>query len=252
MEDYREQVRTEIVDIFRNKIKGRREPIRQPGDPDGAIGHWLETQFGLTANGYNAPDFKGFELKKDTRDKTTFGDWSADRYLFSTGVGACSRDDFLEIFGSPNPDGRFSWSGSCFPKVGFTNSFGQRIHVTNDGNVVATYDYAQDSRQNKDQIVPLAFRNGLIPLAYWTAENLRRKVEDKFNVFGWFSVRKNNQGFYDAIVFGDPIDFNFWISQVREGTIYLDSGMYQGNPRPYQNWRASNTLWDSLIVAVMS
>lgn len=28
----------------------------------------------------------------------------------------------------------------------------------------------------------------------------------------------------------------------------FDSGMYEGNPRPYSQWRANNNLWDSLII----
>ena len=35
---------------------------------------------------------------------------------------------------------------------------------------------------------------------------------------------------------------------VIQGIVFFDSGMYEGNPRPYSQWRANNNLWDSLII----
>jgi hypothetical protein len=82
-------------------------------------------------------------------------------------------------------------------------------------------------------------------------ESLRNHVEEKFNMLGWFSVRTNKDGHFDHLVFGQTIDFSLWISEVRRGIIYLDSGMMQGNSRNYSQWRASNTFWDSLIIKII-
>lgn len=38
-----------------------------------------------------------------------------------------------------------------------------------------------------------------------------------------------------------------WIKLVKQGVVFFDSGMYQGNKRPYSQWRANNSYWDSLI-----
>ena len=43
------------------------------------------------------------------------------------------------------------------------------------------------------------------------------------------------------------MNFNEWIDLVKQGIVYFDSGMHQGNPRPYSEWRADNTFWNSLI-----
>jgi hypothetical protein len=53
---------------------------------------------------------------------------------------------------------------------------------------------------------------------------------------------------YTNIQFGKPITFESWIDLVAEGVVFFDSGMYQGNSRPYSQWRALNDFWDSLII----
>ena len=50
------------------------------------------------------------------------------------------------------------------------------------------------------------------------------------------------------MVFGAPMDFETWIKHVVTGDIYFDSGMYQGNMRPYSQWRSDNVFWDQLVV----
>ena len=37
------------------------------------------------------------------------------------------------------------------------------------------------------------------------------------------------------------------IELVKKKVVFFDSGMYQGNKRPYSQWRANNKYWDSLI-----
>jgi len=57
-------------------------------------------------------------------------------------------------------------------------------------------------------------------------------------------------GIYDRIVFGDPINYKKWINGVERGEIFFDSGMYQGNKRPYSQWRAANSYWENLITGI--
>ena len=85
-------------------------------------------------------------------------------------------------------------------------------------------------------------------IASWSSEMMRKRVESKFNKFGWFKCIKNSNGIYSNIVFGDPINFESWISGVKNGLIFFDSGMYVGNSRNYSQWRANNAYWESLIV----
>ena len=84
-------------------------------------------------------------------------------------------------------------------------------------------------------------------IARWDKESIKAKLEDKFDKFGWFKCKKDKNGFYNKIVFGDPIKWKNWLDGVKKGLIFFDSGMHVGNKRPYSEWRADNKYWDSLI-----
>jgi hypothetical protein len=203
---------------------------------------------GLSVNGNNEPDFMGFEMKKDSRGKTTFGDWSPDEALYKAPHKELQREKFLELFGSPNVDkgGRYSWSGTVFPKVGKYNNYGQKLDVDRESNILAIYTHEKNSVASSKTQIPQRYTSGEIILAKWSNVTLRRKVESKFNQRGWFRCLKNSHGAYDRLQFGGPINFENFIQLFRNGTIYLDCGMHQGNNRPYMNFRANNDLWNSL------
>lgn len=80
------------------------------------------------------------------------------------------------------------------------------------------------------------------------SKTLKEKLEDKFNQLGWFTCKTDCEGNYDRICFGAPMTYDNWLELVKEGIVFFDSGMHQGNPRPYAQWRANNTYWDSLIL----
>lgn len=219
---------------------------------DGKEGHWLEKQMGLSLNGNNEPDMFGFEMKNGSKGKTTFGDWSASQYIFKTRSNPKStitRDDFLKIFGKPNPakGGRFSWSGEPCPKIIGYNSFGQKLSIDSSDSILAIYSYSKDARTNKAQIVPSVLQKDNLVIATWDSEWMRTKVERKFNQNGWFKCLKDTNGIYTYIAFGEPFTYDTWLGYVATGDIFFDSGMYQGNERPYSQWRANNNIWDSLI-----
>ena len=251
----RDEIKSIIEARFLANVKGKEPDLSDYNRRhDGAEGDWLTRQMGLTVNGNNEPDFMGFEMKKDSA-KTTFGDWSPDEALYKRISGQkalLSRDDFLKIFGSPKSDtdprkdGRYSWSGEVFPKVGKINKFGQSLEVSENGNIRALYSYEKDERTNKDVIIPEMFRKKRIQIALWSHETMKERVENKFNQLGWFKLVKNSQGKYSEIQYGHPINFEVFISMVRNGEIFCDCGMHQGNPRPYMTWRASHHIWDTL------
>lgn len=76
---------------------------------------------------------------------------------------------------------------------------------------------------------------------------LKKKLEDKFNDRGWFTCKTDETGAYSKICFGEPMTFDNWIKLVGKGIVFFDSGMYQGNKRPYSQWRVDNGYWNSLI-----
>jgi hypothetical protein len=243
----------EIIKRFDENVRGKKTGKMTTNiGHDGKDGHWLEQQMGIKANASNSPDLFGYEMKNDTTSKTTFGDWSADYYIYKNRRnphGLISRREFLEIFGKPNPDkkGRCSWSGEPCPKINTTNSFGQKLIVDSDNNIRAIYDFSKDIRLNKSQVVPPDMQKDNLTLAKWDVASISAKLEDKFNQKGWFKCLKDKQGVYVQIAFGKPIYFEEWIKWVKTGEVFFDSGMFQGNSRNYSQWRANNSFWDNLI-----
>ena len=249
----------EIINRFNNNVRGRKPDTSNSNqDHDGKSGHWLERQMGIAINNRTEADLFGYEMKNQTTSgKTTFGDWSADYYIFKdkdskyftskdTGV---NRERFMKIFGTYKSDkDRYSWSGKVTPKIKKFSRYGQKLTVDENKNIIAIYSYEQDSRENKIGIIPVNMQINNLILARWENNTMKKRVESKFNDKGWFKCLQNNLGMYTNIQFGKPITFESWIDLVSEGIIFFDSGMYQGNNRPYSQWRALNDFWDSLII----
>ena len=242
---------TKIVRLFNKNVRGKKSDTSSSNQRhDGKDGHWLETQMGIKHNRNNAPDIFGFEMKNQTSIKTTFGDWSPDFTLFKKKFRVMTRDEFLQVFGAPNieKENRYSWSGIPCPKISEFNTFGQKLEIDKNNNILAVYNFNEDNRKNKKTIVPKQFQKDYLVIASWSSEVMKKRVEKKFNKLGWFKCLKDKNGVYSGIVFGDPINFINWIKGAKKGSIFFDSGMYQGNPRPYSQWRADNKYWDSLII----
>ena len=259
----------EIIKLFKDNVKGKKADVTGTNEKhDGNKGHWLERQFGIEANADNKADLWGYELTNQTTSKTTFGDWSANQYVFTTQrylkyfKGATKgerQDSFVRMFGKPNKekDNRFSWSGSPCPKIFDYNDFGQKLIIENNNDIVAIYTYSKDKRENKDAIVPKELQIEELELARWYGEVsptkkrsdkcLKKKLEDKFDDKGWFTCKMDSTGVYQKICFGRPVNFDEWLGLVKKGIVFFDSGMYEGNKRPYSQWRANNDFWDSLI-----
>ncbi|MBU4690327.1 LlaMI family restriction endonuclease [Mycoplasma sp. ES3157-GEN-MYC] len=125
-------------------------------------------------------------------------------------------------------------------------------------DIVIKYSYSKDQRQNKHTIIPLQLQHGEIELARWfgstspssnsTDKSLKDKLENKFNQKDWFTCKTDSDGRYKEICFGGTFNFEQWIDLVTKGIVFFDSGMHQGNKRPYSQWRANNKYWDSLII----
>ena len=260
-----------LVDLFRKNVKGKTPDVSGRNvRHDGREGNWLEEQFGKHPDADNHADFFGYELKNQTTSKTTFGDWSANEYVYTntdfSGVFTSKKKyenqwAFCRIFGKPNMEkgGRYSWSGQPIPKYGKYNDFGQMLTIDNNRDIVVLYSYSKDNRENKEDIIPLLLQEENIVLARWYGINkptsaparqksLKQKLEDKFNDQGWFTCKKGEDGTYQKICFGKPMNYDNWLELVKTGMVFFDCGMYEGNKRPYQQWRANNHYWDSLIV----
>ena len=172
-----------IIELYRRNVKGKTPNVDGRNERhDGRKGHWLEEQFGINPNADNKADLWGYELKNETSSKTTFGDWSANVYVFTTPRYASlfagrykyeKQDSFLRIFGNPNEnkDGRYSWSGSPCPKIDSYNDFGQILLVESNNDIVALYSYSQDKRKDKANIVPKELQIENLEIARWYGEH---------------------------------------------------------------------------------
>ena len=118
----------QIIELFTKNVKAKSPNVNGKNKRhDGKKGHWLEQQFGIAANAKNEADLFGYDLKNETSSKTTFGDWSANIYVFTNPQYSSlfegnakyeKQDSFVKIFGKANKEkgGRYSWSGSPCPK----------------------------------------------------------------------------------------------------------------------------------------
>lgn len=258
------QQELEIVELFKRNVFGRNpNTSNKNSSHDGKTGHWLEEQMGIRANRNTDADILGFEMKDGTASKISFGDWSADYYIFKDSKYVDQNNsslfrrnnNFLYVFGKPNPDklgarseGRYSWSGEPIPKINQVNYYGACLLVDSSSNVIIKYSFSLDCRPDKASIVPLNMQIDNLTIACWYAEKLKKKVDAKFNQNGWFVCKKGTDGCYNQIAFGNPISFDDWIGMVKSGEIFFDSGMYETNNRPYSQWRANNSSLEKLFV----
>ena len=251
IEDDVTKKKQKIIKLFRENVKGKVANTSSSNSRhDGKEGHWLERQMGIKANNRSSSDLLGFEMKKDAT-KISFGDWSADTYLYKE-LKDLTREKFIKIFGKKNTvKNRWSWSGEPVPKIDDWNNFGQKLVIDENNNIKAMYSFHNDKRSDKASIVPKNLQKNEIPLAVWNSMSLERRIESKFGDNGWFICMKNSQGEYNKIGFGDPLSFDDWIQLVSEGKVFFDSGMYfdkaKPNNRPYSQWRANGVVWYSLI-----
>ena len=254
----------QIIKKFEESVKGKKQEITKGANSkhNGAKGHHLEELFNIKHNAGNNPDLLGFEMKDDTQSRMSFGDWSANYYIFNDPDyfnvfndknKKDRKNKFCRIFGSYKESSkRFSWSGTSAPKYEKYNEVGQKM-IIDDLDIKVIYNFQEDRRKDKGNIVPTIFQKNYLEIAIWfgyefekckkySGKPMKNKINDKFNNYGFFIVKTDKDGYYSDIVFGDPIDYNKFLNLIREGVIFFDPGMYDGNNvRMYQQWRINNS-----------
>ena len=258
---------------------------------DGKKGHWLEDMMGSKRDASNKPDLHGYEMKtgeKKTsfgdwgpdyfiyRDEEKFSNLIGKKGREKQKLNNKNKDEiFLKAFGAwRNADedsheykldgnsitwkdigkeGYYSWSGGPSPnKVSDeVNAFGQEIVINKNNSISIMYHYSEDTRKNKTKLVPKEFQIEKLELFGWSQEWLKEKVENKFNVNGWFKCNIKKGRFYE-IIFGDKITLSTWLKWVREGDVNFDPRMKERRPdgtdRYGMQWRASSAFWKSKAV----
>ncbi|NBX19054.1 MAG: LlaMI family restriction endonuclease, partial [Proteobacteria bacterium] len=131
------------------------------------------------------------------------------------------------------------------------NSFGQRLFVDDSENIIAEYSFKHDRRPDKEKILPQTLKlEKPVPIAQWSRDKIKKKLEKKFAQKGFFICLQNKDGVFNEIRFGGPLFFDDWIKCVKTGDVFFDPGMYQGNMRPYSQWRAGSNFWMKLLEPV--
>jgi len=248
------EILQELKELYKTNIKNNYFNIKNRTHC-GSEGHFIEKLLNIKVNCKNEPDYKGFEIKKRS-DKISFGDWVSTGYLFNQDKFMkkfnnikinIDRDDFMKFFGNYNiKKERYSWSGKCIPKYDKWNYNGTILTTDDLNNLYIIYSNTKDKR---NIYLPELFKKEkYIILQYWDHKYLKKKVENKFNNLGFIIFDKDENGYYNKMLIGERINYNFFINCIKNGSIFFDSGMYQGNKRKYSQFRARFNLWDKLII----
>ena len=145
-------------------------------------------------------------------------------------------------------DGFYSWSGGPSPnKVpDGTNAFGQALVINKNNSISITYSYSKDTRENKAELIPKEFQIENLKLFGWSQEWIKKKVENKFNVYGWFKCNIKEEKFCE-IIFGNKITLSEFLKWVRDGDVVFDTRFKERRPdgtdRYGMQWRAPSTFW---------
>lgn len=254
-----EENKSKILEIFKENVIGKKyeasESDKASGH-NGKHGHWLEKQMNIKHNSKNEPDILGYEMKVNTSSKTSLGDWSPDingnsiKYKNNGDKKANkkwwnsdeNKTRFMKRYGSYNKEKK-RWSWAIPTKFTSYNKFGQKFAIDIDGIFVIynkLYDVSYDSRDEESRCT----MEGDIKLMGWSHDEMRKKVNSKFAVNGYFRPITDKKGIYIGLQFGKPITYEEFLKNVKNDNIYLDSGTKVGNPRPYMQWRASNKWFD--------
>jgi len=258
---------SELVEIWETEIRGKKTS-EITMSTHGSLGHWVQEKFGQDLDSDKDADWRGLEIKTG-RQKMTFGDWGPSKWMWTTNKGKKNenkglhpdvienQDQFVRMFGKPittesvryrrekDEDkrklllGRHSWSSTC-PKIDQFNDAGSRLVVNPDNSIEAIYLYHKDQRGNKSELVNKKFHTGTVIIGRWESAKLDDHVTRKFGQKGWVKFVEKG-GVYVQMQLFPPIKLSTFLEWVKKGLVFFDTGMYEGNPKPYCQFRASNT-----------
>jgi len=239
----------DIIKLFLSNVKGKEINLNGYNISHcGKEGHWLENQMNIKANQKNLPDINGFEMKKETNNVTTFIDKVPSKKLFMDILikpkDTKNKIKFWNMFGSKKQSDELTLGGW---KINKYDNNGQILVIDKDNNIQVIYDYKQDKRENKDTLIDEFYKIETKIIIQWNVEDIKKTIDNKFNVKGFFICKKGGDNTYNKICFGNPFTFEKWIEDVKKGKIY-----YDGYSKLFGRWRgcfrANNIYWESLLI----
>ena len=238
-----------IINLFNKNVKGKKPELDKYDQAhNGKEGHWLEELMGIKHNASNTPDLLGYEMKKISK-KISFGDWTPDiDKLGNDMIEKWWANDevkkpFMEKYGSQNKDKNNRYSWAVIIKANIYNKHGQKLYIDENNNVFVVYNKIYDKIYGMRTTKEIG--DGDIKLFGWSNKLLKKRVEQKFAVNGYFVCTKNKNGHYEGIKFGECLYYDEWLNAVKSCNIYFDSGTHIGNSRAYMQWRADEKWWNN-------
>lgn len=240
----------EIINLFLTNVKDKEIKLdNYNASHCGKEGHWLEKQMNIKQNQKNLPDINGFEMKKETNSVTTFIDKVPSKKLLLGNIikpkEKVNKLIFWNMFGSKKQSDEVTLGGW---KINKYDNNGQILVVDKDNNIQIIYNYIEDKRKNKSEIIDNFYKLEKQIILQWNMEDIKKCIDNKFNVKGFFICKKNNaSASYNKICFGKAFSFEQWINDVKLGKIYYD-GYSKCNGRWRGCFRANNTYWNLLLI----
>jgi len=240
----------EIINLFLTNVKGKEIILDNYNSSHcGKEGHWLEKQMNIKANQKNSPDINGFEMKKETNNVTTFIDKVPSvKLLLDVAIkpkDTKNKLKFWNMFGSKKQTDEITLGGW---KINKYDNNGQILVVDKNNNIQIIYNYIQDKRANKAEIIDDFYKLEPQIILQWHMADIKKCIDNKFNIQGFFICKKDKKNTsYDKICFGKAFTFEQWIDDVKLGKIYYD-GYSKCNGRWRGCFRANNVYWNSLLI----
>ena len=233
-----------IINIFNNTIKGTKfNNIKGTNKKhDGKEGHFLEKKFGLKPNCNNRPDILGFEMKNQTKSKTTFVDKVPSNKYYK-GVSFNIKDtETKKIFWNT-----FKRQYSKGIRIGGWNlneydKDGQCLYVDDNKNIKVLYQYKYDKRPNKNELIDNYYKNDEIHIIMeWVNKDIQEIFNNKWNQGGFFVCKKDKKNIYNKICFGKPESFEYWLEHIKQKNICFEGysnldGKWRGCFRASNKW----------------
>ena len=239
-----------IIDMFNKNVKNKKINLNiYNSNHCGKEGHWLENAMGIKANSKNEPDIHDYEMKKYAK-VITFIDKVPSKKIFLGNIIKPKNDtlnklNFWKMFGSKKTTDNITLGGWHINRY---DNNGQIMIIDKDNNIIIQYNYNEDKRINKLDIIDNFYKLENKIILQWDMIDIKNTIDNKYNKNGFFICKKDKKtNTYNRICFGKSFTFEEWIDDLKKGKIYFD-GYSKCDGRWRGQFRAKNTYWDSLLL----
>lgn len=279
--------RQKIIENFHKNVLGKYpDQSELKLSHKGNLGHWLEVNLGGKVDSDGNADLDGYECKVDS-EKTSWGDWGAPYRIFC--------DKSYEIFNKKNAYENmwilvrslgvfrddpvkgvfYSMSGQHVPTYINDETYIGLSLVEKDSDILMTYSFSKDQRQNKDEVTPNVFKKDALLINKWhgtdqsfnefkndvlisslpidvkfegyqASASLEERIRRKFGVHGMVVGLKNKSNVFYGLKFLKSVTLNDWLEFFRNKDVIYDTGLTTRNKRPYNQWRSSKKFMQTL------